>query len=101
MSAFVSKEPVAVSDDEGNTIWILPRMSFGAKQRVAMSATTDPGTALFRENIVRWEGPTFGGVPYAPNLVDDLDSDEPVVAKAIEEIVKRNTPRPDAVEKKS
>lgn len=102
MSAFVSREPVAVTDDEGNTIYIRSKMDYGVRSRVLSAITkmhgsdmtTDMGAynlALLRENIVRWEGPAFDGVAFAPDLVEQLDPDLPVVDRALAEINQRNT----------
>lgn len=102
MSAFVSKEPVAVLDGEGNTVYIRSKMDYGARSRVLSAITKMHGTdmtadmgaynlALLKENIVRWEGPAFDGLPFAPDLIEQLDPDTPILDKALAEINKRNT----------
>jgi hypothetical protein len=112
MAGFVSKEPVAVSDDEGNTIWIVPKMSYGIRARVADEISSMSGAdqdvrlsiglynmALLRHNIVRWDGPAFDGKPFAPRLVDELDPDWPLLDAVLAEINTRNQAR-GGVEKK-
>lgn len=112
MAGFVSKEPIAITDDEGNTIWIVPKMSYGIRSRVMSAITSMAGTgqdvemdigvynlALLRENIVRWDGPAFDGKPFAPRLVDELDPDWPLLDAVLAEINTRNQAR-GGVEKK-
>lgn len=105
MSIFVSREPVAVSDEEGNTIYIRPKMNYGTRNRVLSAAAhfsmgsgsegeIDVGgynIALLRENIVKWEGPIFDGQPFAPDLVEDLDPAAPLLERVLSEINQRNT----------
>lgn len=113
---FVSKDRVPVrveGDDTGDTIYILPKMPFGTKQR-ALSALSHIGTdgtsegtgididlgayniALMKLNIVGWEGPSFAGVACTPENIEQLDPDEPLVVRVLEEIGRRNPVRRDA-----
>lgn len=104
---FVSKDRVPVTIDDKDVIYILPKMPFGVKQK-AMSAIThisqaaggqgadvalDIGAyniALMTLNIVGWEGPQFEGVPCTPDNIEQLDPDEPLVVRVLEEIGRRN-----------
>lgn len=109
---FVSKEKVGVTVDGENVIYILPKMSFGIKQKAMQAMSSISGTdaknvavslnigaynlALMKLNIVGWEGPAFKGLSFKPDLIEDLDPDEPLVEKVLEEINRRNTKSKDA-----
>lgn len=109
---FVSNEPVPVSVDGGvNTIYIRPKMDFATKQRVLGSLAqigritertraedvqinTNLGQynlALMVQNIVKWEGPAFAGVPCTAAAIARLDPDELLVDAVLAEINRRNT----------
>jgi hypothetical protein len=100
---FVSKEPVPVTVDGENIIYIRPRMSYGVKQRVIsaaahvatdLSAVVDVGAynlALLTENVVRWEGPMFAGHPCTPAEMEQLDPGDPLLDAVLAEINTRNT----------
>jgi hypothetical protein len=104
---FVSQEAVAVfvPDDPDNRIYIKAKMDYGTKNAVMdeiakitiTSGTPDVraalgayNTALMTKNIVRWEGPAFGGVPCTPETIMQLDPDEPLVERVMDEINRRN-----------
>lgn len=118
MSKFVDADArVAVEhpDDPGNIIYIREKMGLKIRKQaldqLTRSVTTeDDGnasvrlstgsyqTTLMKLNILAWEGPGFGGTPCTPANIERLDLDDPLVALALEEIVRRNPisrPSPD------
>lgn len=110
-SAFVSSEPVPVGDDEGNTIYILPKMPYGVKQRVThamfhLEAKTEAGDLvvqdnvevdlathnllLLKANVTSWHGPAFGDTPFSADALERLDPDFSLLDKVLSEINARN-----------
>lgn len=110
-SAFVSSEPVPVKDDEGNTIYILPKMPYGVKQRVThamfhLEAKTEAGDLvvqdnvevdlathnllLLKANVTSWHGPAFGDTPFSADALERLDPDFSLLDKVLGEINARN-----------
>lgn len=103
MSRFVSKEPVPVTDGE-DTVWIKPEMDYATHNAVLSAATkvetadggrgsADVGAyqmALLEKNIVRWDGPGFGGRPCTPANIGAMKPNDPLLAKVLEEIGRRN-----------
>jgi hypothetical protein len=107
---FVPTKSVPISDENGNTIWIKPKMDFGTKSqaldeiaRLKQFESPDSSLGLMigsyqrvlmRLNIVSWEGPAFaadeGLIPCVPATIDQLDPDEPLVNKVLAEIQERN-----------
>ena len=96
-----------------DVIWIRSRMSIAVQQAVQSEATSvstsrvngktgtpdveiDVGVyqiALLRQNILAWQGPSFVGVPCTAENVGDLDPQEPLVERVLQEISDRNTRR--------
>jgi hypothetical protein len=115
MGMFVDPQArVAVSDEQGNTIWIRAKMDVATKNRVhdaiaAVDGASDDvvelhlgsyNTALLVHNIVAWEGPAFGDargrtVPCTRQNIERLDPDEPLVTQVLGEISRRNV-RPES-----
>lgn len=99
---FVDAQPVEVTLDGVDKIWVKPRMDFGTHQRVHGSAYKQNGTpdvgeytiALLIHNVVRWEGPSFAGRPCTPENIERLDPDEPLVDLVMQTIREGNRPRP-------
>src|SRR5688572_11594862 len=105
MAKFVEKGEIAVTvEGDPNTIYILPKMSFGLEQELLSRASQmkfdgkagelDLGiyTRLLMElNIIRWEGPDFEGIACTPEAIGDLDSDDPLIEKVLQEVNTRNT----------
>lgn len=113
MSIFVSKEPVPVTVDGVNTIYIRPKMGYGIEQKVIGEATkftqaaksrngAKPASptvevnigaynlALLTNNIMKWEGPEFGPTPCTPENIALLDDSDPLVEMVLKEISDRN-----------
>jgi hypothetical protein len=107
MSIFVDKKPVPITVDGVNTIYIRARMGYGIEQKVIGDATTfkqEAGKqkqtvevnigaynmALLTNNILRWEGPEFGGIPCTPENIALLNDEDPLVEKVLGEIAERN-----------
>ena len=96
-----------------DVIWIRARMSVAVQQAVQSEATSvstsrvngrtgtpdveiDVGVyqiALLRQNILAWQGPSFVGVPCTADAIGDLDPQEPLVERVLQEINDRNTRR--------
>lgn len=96
-----------------DVIWIRSRMSVAVQQAVQSEATSvstsrvngktgtpdveiDVGLyqiALLRQNILSWQGPAFAGVPCTAENVGDLDPQEPLVQRVLQEISDRNSRR--------
>lgn len=96
-----------------DVIWIRARMSVAVQQAVQSEATSvstsrvngrtgtpdveiDVGVyqiALLRQNILAWQGPSFVGVPCTADAIGDLDPQEPLVERVLQEISDRNTRR--------
>lgn len=96
-----------------DVIWIRSRMSVAVQQAVQSEATSvstsrvngrtgtpdveiDVGVyqiALLRQNILAWQGPSFVGVPCTADAIGDLDPQEPLVERVLQEISDRNTRR--------
>lgn len=117
-SRFVDKELVPVYLEESrplneqDVIYIRAKMSYGVKQRLTSKAahismgsadgktaraSADVGAyqlAILTFNVVRWTGPSFDGVPCIDANIEDLDPDDPLVEKVLEEIERRNTKAP-------
>lgn len=94
-------------------IWIRSRMSVAVQQAVQSEATSvstnrvngrsgtpdveiDVGVyqiSLLRQNILAWQGPSFAGVPCTADNIGDLDPQEPLVERVLQEISTRNTRR--------
>ena len=106
MSRFVQGERVPVTEGP-DTIYILPKMNFAQREQAEdairrISASTQGGAsgvevnvgayriALLRINVVAWEGPGFEGMKCSPEQIDRLDPDDPLLEKAMQEIVQRN-----------
>ena len=115
---FVNDPPAAVYEfdpaeaftrnRQPNVVYIKPRMDVQTRARVqdAMLETTtgEPGTsamsvsiksgsnmlALLQHNITDWAGPDFEGVPCTPEMIARLDLSEPLIARVLDEITKRN-----------
>jgi hypothetical protein len=103
---FVTRDRVPITLGE-NTIYILPKMDLGTKNRLMDELTRIEGAkagsgadvsflmgrymmALAEANIIGWEGPDFEGTPCTPANIQRLDPDEPLVDEVIEEIGRRN-----------
>ncbi len=117
MSKFVKKERVAIADDAGNTIWIRAKMDVGTINKVqgaALALTVTLGkdvnldtvpvdvggyqTALLQYNIVAWDGPEFRDaqgklIPCNPTTIAELDPEDELVMRVLDEIGKRNVKR--------
>lgn len=96
-----------------DVIWIRARMSVAVQQAVQSEATSvstsrvngrtgtpdveiDVGVyqiALLRQNILSWQGPSFVGVPCTADAIGDLDPQEPLVERVLQEISTRNSRR--------
>lgn len=107
MAIFVSKDRVPVTLDEKDVVYIRPKMSYGIKQQVISSAVKlvgKPGSddaqqnidvgayqaALLVHNIVGWEGPSFRGVKCTEENILEMNPDDALVEKVLDEIGKRN-----------
>jgi hypothetical protein len=113
MSIFVSKEPVAVTVDGVNTIYIRPKMGYGIEQKVIGEATKFSqgesrqkqtvevnigayNMALLTNNVMSWTGPDFMDpatrkvIPCTPENIALLDDEDPLVEKVLGEIAERN-----------
>jgi hypothetical protein len=108
MSIFVDKKPVPITVDGVNTIYIRARMGYGIEQKVIGEATKfsqEAGKqkqqsvevnigaynmALLTNNILRWEGPEFGGIPCTLENIALLNDEDPLVEKVLAEIAERN-----------
>lgn len=108
MSRFVDRRPVPVQlEGDDDIIWIKPKMDLGTRKKVQSAmvrsvstdsdgetiAEVDLGKAnmvLLENNIVKWEGPGFDGKPFTPENLRQLDPDDPLLEKALEEINARN-----------
>jgi hypothetical protein len=112
MSIFVSKEPVEVTVDGLNKIYIRARMGYGIEQKVIGDATTfkqEAGKAkqtvevnigaynmaLLTNNILSWTGPDFMDpqhrlIPCNPENIALLNDEDPLVEKVLAEIAERN-----------
>lgn len=89
MSNEQTADRIAVSDDQGNTIWLRnKRMGFGLRNKVLSAAThmvagsedasIDVGAynnAVLFHNIVAWSGPDLDTTPISMAALDDLDPD--------------------------
>jgi hypothetical protein len=107
MTRFLSRHPVPITDG-ADTIYILPKMDFGAETRLqsrimqvrAATRKGQQGTltidaaawdyGLLAENIVKWEGPGFGSRPFSEDALAEMDGKDPLMLKALEEIQTRN-----------
>jgi hypothetical protein len=103
---------VPISDEHGNTIYIRMKMDVategqfkdalvritGGRKALKSFMVGKAQTALLQLNIVAWEGPRFTGVPCNHTMIGRLDPHEPLVAKVLQEIDRRNAPPalPDA-----
>jgi hypothetical protein len=100
-------EAGTVLDDDGqprrpNVIYIRPKMNYKTEAAVNAAALRidtsgasemhpeDYLVALLVQNIVRWEGPDFDGVPCTPSNIENLDPDEPHIERVCDEIARRN-----------
>ena len=100
---------------ETDVVYIKPKMDFGTRQRVIgagarfeqqgktkgrqadPSLSFDVGAyqiALLVHNIKRWEGPSFKGVPCSPENIEQIDADDPLAKRVLEEIALRNPSAP-------
>lgn len=114
MSIFVSKEKHPVSIDGTNVIYIRSKMSVGVRNKVQDSLLMvgelngthasdvsvrigEQNTVLLVNNILSWEGPLFrddvtgAPVPCIPQNILELDPDDPLVDKVLEEINRLNS----------
>jgi hypothetical protein len=86
---------------EMDVIWITRKMNFGTRAEFARlfakgdKSNADASLIMMDLCIVGWQGPSFGDVPVTPETIRELDQDEPLVAKVLEEIGTRNTPPAD------
>lgn len=118
MSRFAPKDEVAVwlPEDENvpfeqrDVVWIKSRMDYGTERKV-MSALSKIKMAqgdeaphgevdlasqnfvLLQHNIIRWQGPGFDGRKFSPEALAELNSDDALMERALEEINKRNLPK--------
>jgi hypothetical protein len=107
MSSFfiTNGRPVAVSDDDGNTVWVLPKMGIGVEAAVSADFIKLGGKAinayqlcLLRHNVLRWAGPGFTSedgvvLPCVPSNIDKLQSPlPPIMAAVLEKINELNRP---------
>lgn len=120
MEAFVSEQSIPISDDEDNTMLIIPKMPYGVKQRVthalfhleAKSQGSDlvvqddievdvatHNLLLLKANVVGWSGPAFGDVPFSPGAIEKLDPDFELLDKVLGEINSRNYSKKGGAEK--
>jgi hypothetical protein len=110
MSFFIENKPVGVSDDNGNTIYILARMGIGDEAKVSADFVGLGGRAinayqlaLLRHNVLRWEGPDFENddgktIPCTRENIDRLQPDLPLVKATLERIGELNRKSETAVE---
>jgi hypothetical protein len=100
---------------ETDVIFIRPKMDFGTRQRVIGAATKltaakggkpkrgkkaanpeasfDVGAyqvALLVHNVLAWSGPSFVGVACTATTIEQLNPDESLVARVLEEVAERN-----------
>lgn len=98
---FVPTELVPVSDDNGNTIYILPKMGRGVRTRVGVELDRLGATriasyelALLYHNVKKWEGPAFtqdgDPVPCTRGNIDLLDVEEELIVAVLQRIDELN-----------
>lgn len=117
MARFISNErvPVYLDEDPSNIIYIRSKMNVGVQNRVqdAIAAISQDGgkadisyhlgaynNALLTCNVLGWEGPDFDKVPCTPENILELDPDDPLLEKVLEEINRRNTKAKDSPDPK-
>ncbi len=114
MSRFTDSQeiPITLDDDtvpfeKRDIIWIKSKMDVGTRRAVgrALSTTTmgaggvmqaeldlaGSNVALLENNITRWQGPGFEGVPFTREALSRMDPDDPLLDKALQEINRRNS----------
>lgn len=109
MSKFKSRERIPIRvDGDPNTVWIRPALSYGMRLRIQGAGTRVHGkaggdaadvdfdveaanNAMYAEWVVGWEGPDFDGVPCTVENILDIDADDPLMAKVVEEINARSS----------
>lgn len=115
-------ERVPVSDEQGNVIYIRPKMDLATRTAALDELLEVDGRdpqnpalrtvrvgmynlILLRHNILAWEGPAFRysdgrAIPCTPETIGQLDPDEPLVQRVLAEIDRRNR-RPTSPDPKS
>ena len=124
MSIFVNRdavEAVSLPDDPSNVVWIRRKMDLGMRNRVQDALMTldsmgedgkrgtmslnlgKSNTVLLQFNIVGWEGPKFRDdvtdqpVPCTPNMIEQLDPDDPLVDAVLARINALNAKKVQSV----
>lgn len=108
MGKFSSRDRVPVRiEGDPNTVWIKAALSHGMRTRIQAAGARVHGvvgnddaeydfdvqaanSAVFAEFIVDWEGPDFDGVPCTLENILDVDADDPLMQKVVEEINARS-----------
>ena len=96
MPRFIQTDRVAVSDDNGNTVYVRRRMDLGAISRIQGAKQGEGLIALYANNILAWSGPDFRdpetGKPIkcTPEEVEKIDPNDPFWEKVAEKIAELN-----------
>lgn len=91
MPKFISTDRVAVSDEAGNTVYVRRKMDMGTQLRAQEAFANGEGLiALYKFNILAWEGPDFKGIRCTPENIEKLDPDDPFWVKVGDKIADLN-----------
>lgn len=104
---------VPVTDDEGRTINLRPKMNWGTRQRingaawhransrgVPMFSHDDYNIALLEFNVVSWSGPGLDGVAINADGILALDAEtDTIIERAFARLVELNQPRSESEKK--
>jgi len=88
---FIKTDRVAVSDDNGNTVYVRRRMDMGVRLRVQEAFSKGEGlVALYVQNILAWEGPDFKDIKCTPENIEKIDADDSFWEKVGDKIAELN-----------
>jgi hypothetical protein len=104
MEMFVSDDTVPVTIDGKDIVYVRALMDVATRNRVSgLASKVRPGhideqevdmglrkTALLENNILKWEGPSFDGVPCVPHNIRRLHPKQPIVDLVLEKINELN-----------
>lgn len=97
MPRFIATDRVAISDNQGNTVYVRRKMDLGAVSRVQGAKPGEQMIALYVANILEWSGPDFKGMTCTPESIEKIDPNDPFweqVANRIAELNKREDVSP-------
>lgn len=92
MPLFIKTDRVAISDDNGNTVFVRRQMDLGAVSRLQGAKQGEEIITLYVVNILSWSGPDFKGLACTPETIETINPHEPFwekVATRIAELNKR------------